>query len=110
MATIKVPEELKLKLDDAFQELEDTEYKLTKIASKTFSMVPIGYSEHGQVSIISQPSGAHICVRGIGVNDVLCTSAVVGVVHSAPNYIEFETVGGVYVLQRIEQEKTEKSQ
>ena len=110
MTLIKVPEELKNRLDNAFYHLEDTEYTLTKVASKRFSMVPIGHSERGHVSIINQFNDAHICVMGKGFYDTLCTSAVVGVVNSAPDYIEFETEGGVYLLQRIEQDKTEKTQ
>lgn len=89
-----------------FENLENQEFKLTKIASKRpNSFVGVGQYEVGDFSLhvyeatdtLPEQIGAYITGRGFS---FMRTSPIVAITDSDENSTTFETEGGVYKLEK----------
>lgn len=88
-----------------FENLENQEFKLTKIGSKRRSMVGVGQSEVGDFHVMTYESdgvlpeqyGAFITGRGFS---YLRTSPIVKITDITENSTTFETEGGIYKLEK----------
>jgi len=99
----KVESELDLSALKRFENLENQEFKMTKIGSKRSSQVGVGQSETGDFSFhvyeatetMPEQLGAFITGRGFS---FLRTSPIVAVTAQDENSTTFETEGGIYKL------------
>lgn len=88
-----------------FENLDDQEFKLTKIGSKRASMVGVGQYEVGDFHIytyeandkLPEQYGAFITGRGF---NYLRTSPIVKITDVTESSTTFETEGGIYKLEK----------
>jgi hypothetical protein len=94
-----------LKPLERFLNLEDQEFKLTKIGSKRSSRVGVGQYEVGDFSFHEYeatdtlPAAKGVFITGRGFH-YLRTSPIVAITDFDENSTTFETEGGIYKLEK----------
>lgn len=84
------------------REFNDLNCRLTKTVSKrTDSGVRAGESETGNVTVIQVDKLVAVEINGRGFNYIR-TSAVVKVIEHNRDMVQFETRGGIYVLEKLQ--------
>lgn len=92
---------MKIKDVRIIKKFHGLECKLTKTGSKRLgSMVQSGQSETGRIEILEIDDLMAVQVNGRGFG-FLRTSAIVKVIDSTKDIVQFETQGGIYVLERL---------
>jgi hypothetical protein len=105
MKTLEVPKSLEGKIPQEFLDLpDDATYRLTKVLSKnTITMVGTGRSVSGSLCLVDVKKLGLLGIRVSRGFDYIRTSPITKVLTSTENGVVFETEGGVYVLERLEQ-------
>lgn len=102
---IKINEEVLSLVPEAFKNLPDVDYRLTKTESSRAGFVFQGDSIVGPASIVNVigKPGVKVFQRGCGSFDLtyIRTSPIVEVIDTTDTTITFRTEGGVYKLERV---------
>ena len=100
MKKIEIAEDVLDLIPEEFKNLDDLDYKLTKIGSTRSSKIGVGHYNRGVVRIVSLSGLPAVSVTGYHFNDYLRTSPITGIIDSAQDEITFSTEGGVYKLEK----------
>ncbi len=86
--------------------VDDQQFKMTKIGSKRASYVGVGQYEVGSFEIYVYPATDTLpesyggFINGHGIRDYLRTSPIVKITAQDENSTTFETEGGIYKLEK----------
>lgn len=106
MKTIKIDESVLDMVPEVFKNLpNDVDYKLTKTENTRNGFVFVGDTSIGTLSIVNIIDKPGVRVVG-GFKDYLRTSPIVEVIDSTDTTITFRTEGGVYKLEKQNEEET----
>lgn len=101
----KAKSNMKIKDIKIMRKFHDSECKLTKTLSKrSYSSVAVGANQTGNVEIIEIDKLVAVLVSGRGFN-YLRTSCIVKVIESTKDIVQFETQGGIYILEKLKGEE-----
>jgi hypothetical protein len=106
MKTIKIADTVKNLVPNEFKDLpDDADYRLTKVeSSRPGSMVYEGDTISGSLEIVDVKEKGKPGVRVTRFHRYIRTSPIVEVLDKTDTVITFKTEGGVYKLERLDEE------
>jgi hypothetical protein len=83
---------------ETFKKFEDKQVKLTKTSMKDYSMVKVGDSVTGNMTLLEYGNELMLYVSGKGFYDMIKTSPVQEIISNDDKMIKFKTVTSTYEL------------